>query len=301
MANYFYKTLDLCYSPAEIAVGKFTLKSGLQKVYHSFINPGIVKVGHAFEAKYRSERIHHLPPPPRAFGETDYNVIYQAVLNVIGITANEKYAKDDARRPRLFVRKEDIQMMESILDTLSHNMDWRNLFDLFELEYLFYELKNAVEHDPENPDEKLPYSVTSYFIELDHFDWTADISCKFHEDEDASCHCALSYVRRWFFLFADHIAEKIGIEVIPGIHIPACYYFISEDDECVDHWNDSDRGNGCAVQLPKQPMKQLTQDDDSSDEEFISESHQFGYTRLEECSDTDSDSDSDYYTYSGSF
>lgn len=68
MANYFYKTHELVYSPAEIAISKFTIEAGLQKCYHTFVNPKVVQVGYAFEAKDRCERIHRLVPPPDAIG-----------------------------------------------------------------------------------------------------------------------------------------------------------------------------------------------------------------------------------------
>lgn len=158
MANYFYKTHDLVYSPAEIAVGKFTMENGLQKYYHSFVNPDLVKVGYAFETKDYSERIHRIPPPgsPDAMGEKDYNKIYAGILDVIGIETDEKYEKHNILRPCLYVRKDDIEMIESVLDQLSFDMKWREKFDIFELELLFNELKNAIDLDPETPAKKYP-------------------------------------------------------------------------------------------------------------------------------------------------
>lgn len=40
MANYFYKTHNGIYSPAEIAVAKFNFTDGIYKYYHTFVNPG---------------------------------------------------------------------------------------------------------------------------------------------------------------------------------------------------------------------------------------------------------------------
>lgn len=40
MANYFYKTHEGVYSPAEIAVCSFNFREGVTKLYHTFINPG---------------------------------------------------------------------------------------------------------------------------------------------------------------------------------------------------------------------------------------------------------------------
>ena len=40
MANYFYKTSDGIFSPAEIAVAKFCFENGILKKYHTFVDPG---------------------------------------------------------------------------------------------------------------------------------------------------------------------------------------------------------------------------------------------------------------------
>lgn len=37
--NYFYKNKQDQYSPAEIAMAKFTFRDGITKRYHTFINP----------------------------------------------------------------------------------------------------------------------------------------------------------------------------------------------------------------------------------------------------------------------
>lgn len=238
MANYFYKTNSGDYSPAELAVAKFNFEDGIYKSYHTFINPGIqypcstikhkakliynfhisgeVAIGYAYEAKLRSEKVHRLPPPTNAMGEKNYETIYKAMLDVIEVRPDQRFDKSDDRRPCVFIRKEDTEMIESVLDQLS-DQQWKETFDVFELELLFNRLKNKANDDF----EPIRISVTNSFIEQDRYDATPNISCDFHENEDATRHCALSYVRRWFFLFCDHVCEKIGIKLIPGKHLPS--------------------------------------------------------------------------------
>lgn len=165
MANYFYKTHELVYSPAEIAVSKFTIEKGLLKSYHTFVDPRVVQTGYAFEAKDRYERIHRLPPPPDAMGESHYDKIFDSILDILGIKYTDRYPKGDECRPTIFIRKEDTPMIESILDQLAYDNPWREMFDLFEFETLFNELKNAAEFDMNDTRPKIPISVSSYFIE----------------------------------------------------------------------------------------------------------------------------------------
>ncbi|XP_055308371.1 protein maelstrom homolog isoform X1 [Sitodiplosis mosellana] len=219
MANYFYKTNSGMYSPAEIAIAKFSFEDAILKFYHTFVNPETVTIGYAFEAKDRSEKVHRLPPPPNALGEKDYEKIYSAILGVLDSEPGQTFDKSDSRRPYVFTRKEDNEVIESILDQLSEvaEKQWHTTFDVFDFELLFNELKNNVELAT----EPIRITVTNTFIEQDRYDSTPNISCDFHENEDVTRHCALSYVRRWFFLCADHICEKIGVKLVPGKHLPA--------------------------------------------------------------------------------
>lgn len=165
MGNYFYKTHELVYSPAEIAISKFNIEKGLLKSYHTFVNPQVVQVGYAFEAKDRYERIHRLPPPPDAMGETHFDKIFASILDILGIKATDRYPKGDEHRPMVFIRKEDMPMIESILDQMAYDNPWRDMFDLFEFEIFFNELKNAAEFDMADTRPRIPISVSTYFIE----------------------------------------------------------------------------------------------------------------------------------------
>lgn len=165
--------------------------------------------------------MHRLPPPPNADGEKDYSKIFSAILGVLDVVPGQQFDKSDKHRPCLFTRKEDTEMIESILDQLS-DKQWQQTFDVFEFNLLFHGLKNKVlEYNTEVNHEPIRLTVTNTFIEQDRYDATPNISCDFHENEDATRHCALSYVRRWFFLCADHICEKIGVQLVPGKHLPS--------------------------------------------------------------------------------
>lgn len=169
MANYFYKLTEepYDYSPAEIAIGKFSLEGGVLKKFHSFVNPGRCEIGYAWTAKDHSEKTHRLATPPNAIGDKDYYSLYGEILSILGIRHNQFFSKDDKQRPRVFVRQQDIKMIESILKQLAGPINWKDQFDVCEFEYLFYVMKNAVEYDPENPGKKTPYTVTSSIVEQD--------------------------------------------------------------------------------------------------------------------------------------
>lgn len=222
-----------------------------------------VAIGYAYEAKEHSERRHRLPPPPDALGEKNYGTIYTALLNVLGVKPGDQFEKSDRRRPCVFTRKEDTEMIESILDQLS-DQQWQQTFDVFEFELLFNELKNKVDVDT----GPIRITLTNAFIEQDRYDATPNISCNFHEDVDATRHCALSYVRRWFFLCADHVCEKIGVKLVPGKHLPINARLEPPEpfeDEPNEMQRDDDRYSGVASS--RIGFQKFTDSEDSSDSE----------------------------------
>lgn len=80
--------------------------------------------------------------------------------------------------------------------------------------------------------------ILDYWLYQDKYAVVPNISCDFHEPKDSFKHCALSHVRRWFFLFADHISKHINAPLIPGKHIPA--HVVSFDETNAQHgtpWN----------------------------------------------------------------
>lgn len=40
MADYFYKTANDLYAPAELAMCTFTFENGISKDFHQFVDPG---------------------------------------------------------------------------------------------------------------------------------------------------------------------------------------------------------------------------------------------------------------------
>lgn len=110
-------------------------------------------------------------------------------------------------------------------------------------------------------------------VERDSYDATPNISCDFHENEDATRYCSLSYVRRWFYLFADHICEKIGVSLVPGKHLPS-----------------NAQLPGPAAQFQDNPFDEERKRDRDDDYSYASSTHT-GYSKFEQ--DTDSSSSND--------
>lgn len=219
-------------------------------------------------------------------GLKDYGKVYKEMLDMFGVRPEDTFSKDNSKRPYVFTREQDVEMMESILDQLS-DQKWRDTLDVFHLELLFNALKNKVEEN--RGGDPIRITVTNVFIEQDRYDATPDISCDFHEKEDATRHCALSYVRRWFYLFADHICEKIGVKLEAGRHLPPNAALEAPPPFEDDTYEDVNVGYAMAGAVGQKQMKKGREDDEVS----MSSAHT-GYSKFYNEKDSES-SDSDDY------
>lgn len=223
MANHFCMTNSGVFVPAELALAEFCLKYGVTKKLHTCINPDALPLGYLHTAKVLSETEHRLPYPPNAKGEKRFDKIFESILDFVKPTSDGIVT--------VFTKADNIPMLESILGQLSDATgEEAKPIDLFPLESLFFYLKK--EADKVTGDQ-CSIHVTNMMLGLDTFDHRVGIACAFHDREDASKYCALSHVNRWAFIFADHLCVKMGVKLIPGIHLPedVDVTIIDDDDE----------------------------------------------------------------------
>lgn len=149
-----------------------------------------------------------------------------------------------------------MEMIRSVLQQLSQvaKVDYNDQFDVFELELFLNELRNVFETDEE---EKIPISISNAQLERDQFDSTGNLSCDYHENEDLTKYCALSFVRRWFYDCCDYVLDKFQIEMLPGKHKPKVKRFVAP---VFDDWDDAD-------EKVKVELKSDQSDDDESDDD----------------------------------
>lgn len=136
-------------------------------------------------------------------------------------------------------------MIKSILQQLSQDakVDYNEQFDVFELELFLNEVRNVFKTDEM---DQVPLSVSTGHLERDQFDASANISCDFHENEDLTKHCALSYVRRWFYDCCDYVCGQFNIEMVPGKHLPLYTPIVRQS---FDDWGE--QGDGDVKNEPK--------------------------------------------------
>lgn len=217
--NYYCRQENGNFTPCEIAVAEFSFLEGIKRVYHTLINPGNIPLGYKFEAVTHSQQTHQIPVPPEEFGgERDYvKILYDIKRFLVGS------GRDMSSMPPLYTRPDCEDAVKNVLWGLQDcvqldSVNAANMFRVYSLPKLFYELRNACVPDKPGAVGFPVFSIAEDEIERDVFDFGKGISCEFHEDTDAKPHCSLSSVRRWGFLIMDHCCKDLGIQLVPGQH-----------------------------------------------------------------------------------
>ncbi|XP_075233657.1 germ-plasm component protein maelstrom [Lycorma delicatula] len=216
--NYYCETDTRHFIPAEIAIAKFNLEDGIIDTLHRYVSPGNLPLGYRFIATEHINNTHKTPIDWDK-GETDMNKLFNSIKSFIkpeGMTGE---------LPPLYTMPENVntnssdKAVKGVLKELCENHgEEPDLFRVYMLGKLFYELRNACNSDGKNmfPTQ----SIAESELEKDVFNYTRGIACKFHEDEDVVQFCSLSTVQAWIFLICDHCCHDLNINMRPGFHCP---------------------------------------------------------------------------------
>lgn len=171
-------------------------------------------MGSATDAREHSNT-HRLKPPPSAMGETQFDRVYKDLMTFLDGPAGSACGGGDQEESiAVFVHDDHIKTIQSILSQLAEHVenaaDLRRDITVLSMNSLFNELKNVGKAE----DDRYSIAVTNMVIDRDPYDWTEGIVCDFHDNNNATLHCALGICHRWFFAFRDCAASLELMEPI---------------------------------------------------------------------------------------
>lgn len=208
---YFGRTLEGEYIPAEMGVVKYCLKDGVMDRMHMYINPGEIPVGAAYSVYKHTNDTHQLPLPPNARGTKSSDEIAQCLL---------KFISAEEEIPPLFTDEETLPIVESMLRKMLRNHIKSEMLYVCPLSELFCKLKQATERHSMNKSTFPSVLMAQHILKMDCYGHAVGISCDHHEEKFILLHCALSQATRWAYIISKYCCLDMGIECIPGKHIP---------------------------------------------------------------------------------
>ncbi|XP_035919630.1 protein maelstrom homolog [Anopheles stephensi] len=214
--EYFCRTDDGVYIPAELGLVKFSLESGVQERLHLLINPGKLPYGCALQAEQHGADTHSLPLPPYALGETDLNGVAARLASFLEPGGDA----DGNRLPMLFTATDGVPVVESTLRRLLRERIGNRPLYVTTVPQLFYRVKLAVERHMMSMTLFPSLVAAQQIIDTDTFAFTSGISCEYHETHDLLERCALARCIRWAYTIAGNCCKELGVDLLPGKHKP---------------------------------------------------------------------------------
>uniref|UniRef100_UPI00358E1B19 protein maelstrom homolog n=1 Tax=Myxine glutinosa TaxID=7769 RepID=UPI00358E1B19 len=196
-------THELRVLPCEVAAVAYSLREGIIKKFHSFIDPGPIPLGFRYLCKSTSEFTHQLPldGPPEGIGDP-------------GLVANDllDFIRKSTRKPYVvFCAECEKQKVDYCLQWLSEKTVFPCIapLSLQPLLVKYYTQAGA-------PSPTL-YSATQ-LLSLSTWDFHSKSRCNFHSDIDVK-HCALGTVNRLAYCLSNCLAPIHNI-TLTSSHIP---------------------------------------------------------------------------------
>lgn len=201
---FFCKTMEKEYIPAELAIAAFSCENGVERKFHTFVNPGTLAenalyddkmltytyvvflllwlwfagqlpLGNGWEARDHSAKSHRLEVPPNAMGETCYGKIRRDIINFI--TPKNNFNQSNATQNDLvvFTNEFNLPIVASILNQLSQaDEEPSNInIEVFPLDQLFFAMKRKSEIGSPVPN----ITVANMLLEKDPFRNADGLAC----------------------------------------------------------------------------------------------------------------------------
>ncbi|XP_013787391.1 protein maelstrom homolog [Limulus polyphemus] len=198
-SNILCMTNENVYIPLEIGIVEYSIRRGIIRRFHKFINPGTIPTGYTGKAKEHSEQYHQIPIFNFNQGDENYLGTYLQI---------KKFVNPDELDPcpPLFCPSDQLSQTKGCLKWLHEQAYERGHQTLacWDLTVLLLELRLKV-------NQPIPKVVAEDYLTKTTFDYIPKTRCEFHEELD-SPHCALGRAQRLCFMLSDAICKYYDVE-----------------------------------------------------------------------------------------
>ncbi|XP_069115052.1 protein maelstrom homolog [Argopecten irradians] len=202
------KTVEGDYLPAEVAVIEYSIRKGIKRAYHKFIEPGRIPTGYRYECQQKSTDYHQIPVSGFDQADDNYRGIWIQLENFVNPNG------DKPEYPPLFCLGDDCEEMAYCLEWVKGGAALgvpNRLTKVYELEGLVVEMFGHIGPAPSK-------SSVIDMLTSSAWDYEQKTKCAFHEDLECK-YCSLGIVKRYAFAISDSICQKYDVDLTKN-HIP---------------------------------------------------------------------------------
>ena len=237
--NIFVKTPDKNeFVPAEIALLKFSIESGIVDTIQFFPRPGKIPAGYKYSCRERSELSHKIPmeAPPKDNTDLEKTLTeaqFTYTSDQVIISAVKKFLKGV---DTVFCMPDLEDNVQGVLDCLtSRSGQPRMELNVLELPELLHMLMIPREDE----EEMIPTPTMAQLeFEKERFQYHQGLGCEWHEEATDTNKCSLSFVHRWAFTVLGFTNIRFEVDRIDGQHVPFGTLQEEEEVPADDAWAD---------------------------------------------------------------
>ena len=235
-ANIFVRTPDKNeFVPAEIAMLKFSIESGIVDQIQFFPRPGKIPAGYRYSCMERSDLSHKIPleaPLPLKDNNdlektlTEATFVYTSDQTIIGSV------KNFLKGVNIVFCMPDIENdVQGVLDCITSRSGQPQMkLNILELPELLHTLAGT---------EMIPTPTMAQLeFERERFQYHQGLGCDWHEEATDTNKCSLSFVHRWAYTVLAFTSARFGIDRIDGQHVPLGTLQEEEEGPADDAWDD---------------------------------------------------------------
>ena len=232
--NIFVKTPDKNeFVPAEIALLKFSIDSGIVDTIQFFPMPGKIPAGYKYSCRERSELSHKIPmeAPPKDNTDLEKTLTeaqFTYTSDQVIISSVKKFLKGV---DIVFCMPDLEDNVQGVLDCITSRSGQPRLeLNVLELPELLHVLAG---------EEMIPTPTMAQLeFERERFQYHRGLGCDWHEEATDTNQCSLSFVHRWAFTVLGFTNARFDVDRIDGQHVPFGTLQEEAEGPADDAWGD---------------------------------------------------------------
>ncbi|XP_052060350.1 protein maelstrom homolog [Mytilus californianus] len=202
------KTDDGDYLPCEIGAIEYSIKSGITKTLHRFIEPGRIPTGYRYECKSKSEDTHKIPIERFEKSDANYRGLWIQLENFVNPNGEKP------EYPPFYCMGTDVEELEYCLNWVHDKacLGYANrLRRVYNLEGLVQDLFGHIGHS-------VSETQVIDLMTAHTWDFEPKTRCDFHEELECKF-CSLGLVNRYAYAISDSVCPLYGVQITPK-HLP---------------------------------------------------------------------------------
>ncbi|XP_056012960.1 protein maelstrom-like isoform X2 [Ostrea edulis] len=201
-------TDDGHYLPAEIGVIEYSIRRGISKKLHRFIEPGRIPIGYRGACKEKSEDYHKIPMENFENADSNYRGLWIQLENFVNPNGEKP------EYPPFYCLGNDITETVYCLEWIHGRACLgipNRLKKVYELEGMVYDLYQHI---------GLSVSKTRVieFLTSNSWDYEPKTRCDYHEELECK-YCSLGIIQRYAYAMSDSLCGPFKIE-LTNRHLP---------------------------------------------------------------------------------